>query len=567
MKTQNPVQIPAVAGKIVLQKSNGTTYVKYEYDRVYIKQKGYNIPKRATIGRVCDNDASKMFPNQNFVKYFPDVEIPGVEPKFVRSSSLKLGAYVVIKHIIEKSGLKQMISALFDNDSDARLFMDIATYTIISEDNAGQYYPDYAFCHPLFTPKMHIYSDSKVSDFLQEITHEHSSAFLNAWNAARADKDKIYISYDSTNKNTQAGDIDMAEYGHPKENAHTPIFNYAIAYDCNNSDPLFYEAYCGSIVDVSQLQLMIAKAEGYGYKNTGFVFDRGYFSKSNLLFMDRCGFDFIIMTKGNKDFVSKLILENKGTFESSRACAITDYHAYGKTIIGRLYEDDTKDRYFHLYYSATRCAAERNQIEFDLDTMRLYLEKHIGKTVSISEPISRYYNLEFVKIDGKNILKSFSEKDEAIERDIKLCGYYVIISAKEHTAADALCLYKGRDASEKLYRADKSYLGDKSMRVYSNESHASKIFIEFVALIIRNRIYTALKNEMRRIDKKRNYMTVPAAIRELEKIEMSRQLDNVYRLDHAITATQKAILKAFNLTETDIKTASKEVSETLNQQA
>ena len=48
--------------------------------------------------------------------------------------------------------------------------------------------------------------------------------------------------------------------------------------------------------------------------------------------------------------------------------------------------------------------------------------------------------------------------------------------------------------------------------------------------------------------KKKNYMTVPAALKELEKIEVIRQADGIYRLDHAITATQKDILQAFNMT-------------------
>ena len=42
-------------------------------------------------------------------------------------------------------------------------------------------------------------------------------------------------------------------------------------------------------------------------------------------------------------------------------------------------------------------------------------------------------------------------------------------------------------------------------------------------------------------------MSVPATLKELEKIEMVRQLDNVYRLDHAVTKVQKAILKAFGI--------------------
>ena len=49
---------------------------------------------------------------------------------------------------------------------------------------------------------------------------------------------------------------------------------------------------------------------------------------------------------------------------------------------------------------------------------------------------------------------------------------------------------------------------------------------------------------MGRMDKKQNYMTVPAAIKELEKIELLKGADNEYNLDYAVTATQKAILKA-----------------------
>ena len=91
------------------------------------------------------------------------------------------------------------------------------------------------------------------------------------------------------------------------------------------------------------------------------------------------------------------------------------------------------------------------------------------------------------------------------------------------SAKDALHLYKSRDCSEKLFRGDKTYLGDKSLRVHTTESASAKIFIEFIALIIRNKIYTCLIDEMKNMEKKPNYMTVPAALKELEKIEMVRQ--------------------------------------------
>lgn len=55
--------------------------------------------------------------------------------------------------------------------------------------------------------------------------------------------------------------------------------------------------------------------------------------------------------------------------------------------------------------------------------------------------------------------------------------------------SQAIELYKSRDASEKLFRSDKSYLGNKSMRVYSDEALSLKVFIQFIALILRSRIY------------------------------------------------------------------------------
>ena len=58
---------------------------------------------------------------------------------------------------------------------------------------------------------------------------------------------------------------------------------------------------------------------------------------------------------------------------------------------------------------------------------------------------------------------------------------------------------------------------------------------------------------MAEMTSKPNFMTVPAALRELEKIELIRQPGGNYKLDHAITATQKTILGAFGIDEEDAK--------------
>ena len=61
-------------------------------------------------------------------------------------------------------------------------------------------------------------------------------------------------------------------------------------------------------------------------------------------------------------------------------------------------------------------------------------------------------------------------------------------------------------------------------------------------------------------------MTVPAAVRELEKIEIVRQTDGEYYRDYAVTATQKSILKAFDLAETNIRKQAAGINEDLTAQ-
>lgn len=542
------IKIPEKTGKISRNKRGDTTYIEYTYDRKYVPEKKYNVPMRTTIGKLSNDDPTMMYPNPNFEKYFPDIILP-VEANnpASRSSCIRVGAFLVIKKIIDDYKLANHLSSW--DDRGKGLLLDLATYSIICESNVAQYYPDYAYNHPVLTPEQKIYSDSTISRFFSEITEDDRIDFLNSWNKNRNHKEQIYLTYDSTNKNCKAGDIEKAEYGHPKEDIGAAVVNYSLAYDINNQEPLLYESYPGSIVDVSQLQYLIEKVRGYGYKNIGFVLDRGYFSRDNLNYMDQCNYDFVIMVKGKASFVNGLIMDHKGEFETNRNCAIKAFRTYGMTVCDKLYADDTKDRYFHIYHKVNRESAERAQLENELQRMEEMMNKSKGKDIDFGKKYEHYYELTYHEKDGKRKFYGYKEREDVIEKELKLCGYFTIVTSKKMNASDALLLYKSRDASEKLFCSDKSFLDNKSFRVSSNDALESKIFVEFIALIIRSKIYTQLRKRMAEMAKKPNYMTVPAALRELEKIELIRQLGGNYKLDHAITATQKTILGAFGIDE------------------
>ena len=558
MYLNTTVKIPEMKGKIITKRKGNATYILYQYGNEYHPEKRYSVPLRVIVGKVSAEDPSVMFPNEKFQIYFPDAQIPEELPFAYRSCCLKIGSCVVIRKVLDEYKLIPMLRKRFGNDTG--LILDLVSYLIIEEENAGQYYPDYAFTHPLHTEKMTIYSDSKVSRLLNSVTKDQCIGFQDDWNKHRDHKNRIYISYDSTNKNSDAGDIDIVEFGKAKDDKGLPVFNLSIAMDKTNRVPLFYEEYPGSITDVSQFTFMVDKVIEYGYEKIGFILDRGYFSKENIGYIDANDYSFIIMCKGCKALVSSFVLENYGTFETKRESAIRSYRVYGTTVPGRLYEDDTKDRYFHIFYNPSKQAAEREHLEQRIEKLRQFLDKHIGKDDKFGNTYQDYFRLLY---DRKGILVGVQERTDVIERELQLCGYFCIITSEEMTASQALIQYKGRDISEKLFRSDKTFIGSKSERVQSSQSMSSKIFIEFVALIVRNRIYNLLKEQMLRMDSRQKFMTVPAAIRELEKIEMVRRNGGSYKLDHAVTKTQKIILSSFGFDETNIKNSAEEISKLL----
>jgi len=193
------VKIPQIKGKIIKKKKGDATYILFQYGQNYKPDKKYAIPQRTIIGKLHPANNEIMYPNEKFQEYFPDVSLPEELPEAYRSCSLKIGSYAVIQKVLQEYNLHNHLGTWFSKDCG--LLLDLMAYLIVEEENAGQYYPDFAFDHPLFSEGMRVYSDSKVCRFLQSVTQEQIIGFLNDWNKARDHKQRIYISYDSTNKN------------------------------------------------------------------------------------------------------------------------------------------------------------------------------------------------------------------------------------------------------------------------------------------------------------------------------------------------------------------------------
>ena len=64
------------------------------------------------------------------------------------------------------------------------------------------------------------------------------------------------------------------------------------------------------------------------------------------------------------------------------------------TVKKQLYASDKEERYFHIYYSDQKAAAEHEQIEARIDRMAKYLDRLKGQKVTLGEGYRKYFNLE-----------------------------------------------------------------------------------------------------------------------------------------------------------------------------
>ena len=535
---------------VVVKRPEGTKlyrqreclYVYHVTGSEYKKDKKYVVEKRVCIGKMIDDE--NMNPNDNFYQYY-EMEGGNEQEPPCFSDALQIGAPALIFKIMDELQISKLLETIH-GETDANLIKDLISYMIIRETSTMQHYSDFAWSHWIHSQKK--WDDSKISEFLKNgIDYAQAERFVSKWNEVQPENSDIYVSYDSTNMNTKAGGVEMAEYGHAKDTSGVPQVNISYAVNHADATPLFYEMYPGSIIDNTQCTYMVDRAKEYGYKNVGLILDRGYFSIRNIQYFDARGYDFLMMIKTNSSMVSGMVKEAQLPLVTKAKYYLASHEVYGLTRQGKI-GDDITDRYFHIYYDNVRASREKNEYLKQVLKKEQHLQKKADEKIRRKEDMAPYEKLFKLKYDNNGYLESYKRNENAIQKEIDKLGFFVIVTSKEMTASEALDIYRKRDSVEKIFRMLKSGLEYDIFRVHSQESLESKTYVMFVASIVRNYLFQGLKKVSKAENDKKNY-TVPAAISELEKITIVKNSKDIYIRRYGLTKKQKKILSQFGVTE------------------
>lgn len=93
------------------------------------------------------------------------------------------------------------------------------------------------------------------------------------------------------------------------------------------------EQIIGFSTDVSQLEYMVDKVKEYHYKSVGFILDRGYFSKTNIRYMDKMGTPLLSWSKAAKSWYQSLFANIEILSRQTMCMAKQSWKGYMKMIL------------------------------------------------------------------------------------------------------------------------------------------------------------------------------------------------------------------------------------------
>ena len=303
---------------------------------------------------------------------------------------------------------------------------------------------------------------------------------------------------------------------------------------------------------------MLNKASEYGYKNIGFILDRGYYSQSNINYLDKNKYEFIMMIKNSNPLLKKEYLG----FEDDINHFINNHNVFGKTIKAKLNESDKKTRYFNIYYSDDLKFSDKYDITSKVELYTNELDEIISsKKLITKDGLSKYEDFFKLSYDINGYFKGYKLDSKKVNDKLSKCGYFMIISSKDLGAKKILDIYRNRDSVEKIFRALKSSLDYEHFRVHSDSSLKAKTHITFIASIIRNEIHQKL---LPLYEENRKSYTVTNCLYELDNITTTLNSRDIYIRKYGLTAKQKKILKQFKLSEKDIDLEVQRINKSLN---
>ena len=520
----------------------------------YYEDRQYNMDSRLTIGWINDESGRTMNPNSNYAVRYPREFCIASKGK-IAPVTKRCGLYMLSLALSQKNGMYQTLVDCCGPEN-ANAIMDFANYSIIFRSNVARDYPHLMSDQVLYSEK--IYSDSWLSElFEKKLLESQQEEFKDKWAKTCRGRGitNVWLCIDGSNSDCAAENVELAERGKAKSHKNCNIYGYMYAVDAETGMPITEILYRGGRVDSKAFAEIQAFLRLYEITVEGVILDRGFCDVTCLQLILDQKLKYIIMMKENTSGFRQMYKEHSdeirlrsdrgvgdGIYAVSDECRIFGKYNH-KSWITLVYDSTNGvERANYLFNKVHKAVNEANQNLQNLQN---------NQKSTIDKSIKSY--VVTVKEEGSIIRYEINHAKLQEAMDKK--GYYAIAADSDYTPAGALAKYDLRDKSEKQYMILKTQLGGRVSRVHYTEGVKSKVFVAFIASIVRHEIAS--------ICRQTGY-DLATALREANFLCVQRAPDNTYIGVHNANARQLDLLKAVGLKEADIDYFALEESRKVN---
>ena len=225
--------------------------VLYVLKAPFDSSKGYPVPKRTTIGYLCPDDTTSMYPTSSYRDIFPN-EWNMVSNRPAVPMIKKFGMYCAMKTIDGDSNVIALARKAF-GESAAVNMIDYVMYSLLFKSTSTAQFSKSMSEQFLFSGKA--MSDSHYSNLFQKgISQNSILLFKKEW-ALQCKKqgiENVWLCVDGSNDDCESAGVELAEKGHAKSHKNSNIvsFTYAVS---DKGLPVTFSVYRGGLVDAKAM--------------------------------------------------------------------------------------------------------------------------------------------------------------------------------------------------------------------------------------------------------------------------------------------------------------------------
>ena len=475
------------------QLINGVEYV-YEDQPYWDSEKKRGSHKRVYLGKNVDGIfvPNKRYKLQQELETLKSESEPKPGPTATEVCARDFyGATYLLDEIAEKTGVAEDLKSCFPNDY--KKLLSLAYYLTLEGHNPMYRFNRWAKSH--HHPYVKDLPSQRISELFSTIDESAKMDFFSKQSKRRLETE--YLAYDTTSISSYSQSLKQVKYGNNKEHDPLPQINLALLFGESSGLPVYYRKLPGNISDVKTISHLLKELECLQIDKVNLVMDRGFYSELNINELYQHHHKFLIGAKTSLKFIQSKLNDIRDGFVSR-----SNYHSNTNLYMASFTMDwaytQTKSRkgevvkekrqiYAHYYYNDQHATDDKIRLNKLLDILEEELTQ--GKHTPEHEHLyEKYFQTVATPVRGVWI----QANQDAIDKSLKDCGYFVLLSNDIKDPVEALEIYRAKDLIEKAFGDLKERLNMRRESVASEENLEGKLFVQFVALIFMSYIKKAM---------------------------------------------------------------------------